>query len=67
MKDNRLLAFLLTAILDVTVGIITLEVLGMIFISSLEIVSIYVIIGTAPIILLTDSLINKLKKNEELK
>ena len=67
MKDNNLLVFILTAILDITVGIITIEVLGMIFIASLEIVSIYIIMGTVPIIILTESLINKLKKDEELK
>lgn len=67
MKDNNLLVFILTAILDITVGIITIEVLGMIFIASLEIVSIYIIMGTVPVIILTEHLINKLKNNEELK
>lgn len=67
MKDNKLLVFILTAILDITVGIITIEVLGMIFIASLEIVSICIIMCTVPIIILTESLINKLKNDKELK
>ena len=67
MKDNRFVIFILTAILDFTIGLITLEVIGMIFIQSLEFASIYIIMGTVPIILIVESFINKLKNGEELK
>ena len=67
MKDNRFVIFILTAILDFTVGLITLEVIGMIFIRSLEFASIYIIMGTVPIILVVESLINNLKNDKELK
>lgn len=67
MKDNNLLIFVLTALLDFTVGLITIEVLAMIFIKSLELQSIIIICVIIPIIFIIELLINKLKNDEELK
>ena len=67
MKDNGLLIFILTAVLDVVVSLIAIEVLAMIYLGVLEMASIYIILASVPAIFTVEGIINKLKKDEELK
>ena len=66
MKYKHFWIFTLTAMLDIIVAGITIEVLAMVYLGKLVIESIIAIICFVPTILGTEYVIKTLKKNEEL-
>ena len=67
MKHRHFWIFTLTAMLDIIVAGITLEVLAMVYLGTLVIESIITIMCFVPTILGTEYVIKTLKKDEELK